>query len=421
MIHALKRILLFDLALIFLCQTASRPDRTKGKLLSGDLFNSSGSRVRELCAIAIEFLLTKSVTCVLARVSCKREIVSVTISCPMQMRALSTVLRPQVALMATRTFGSNVSYSVHASFSELVDKYDGFILDQFGVLHNGVEALDGAVECVEHLAKNGKKLIILSNTSAPAKKALERLPVFGFDASHFSGAVTSGEEASRYIRETYGQEPSKAIFLTWDVHKEKNARLTAPPLAFLEQCGKVKVATSIEEADFVILHGSEIWYRGSSKDEATWLGSFIEEGGFEAVDPLLHQCLDRKLPLVCANPDIIVRTPEGGTAYMPGRIAERYADLGGTCTVFGKPGKEHFQACLRELGLPPEKCAHVGDSLHHDISGANAAGVPNVFVTSGIHANDFGTDFGELPDKIKMDGLFTGNSTPSHVISAFRL
>ena len=151
------------------------------------------------------------------------------------MRLLSTLIRPaSVALVTARSQWYRRSYRctallassaasssspssssssssirqqqqprIHSSFADLVDEYDAFILDQFGVLHNGVEALEGAVEMVAYLHAKKKKLMILSNTSAPAALALRKLPKLGFQAEHFVDAVTSGEEASRYIRQKY--------------------------------------------------------------------------------------------------------------------------------------------------------------------------------------------------------------------------
>jgi len=60
--------------------------------------------------------------------------------------------------------------------------------------------------------------------------------------------------------------------------------------------------------------------------------------------------------------------------------------------------------------------------LHHDVAGAACAGIPTVFVCSGIHANDLGIEFGELPDSDTLDKVFeTQKATPTHVLSAFRL
>jgi ribonucleotide monophosphatase NagD (HAD superfamily) len=95
--------------------------------------------------------------------------------------------------------------------------------------------------------------------------------------------------------------------------------------------------------------------------------------------------------------------------------------MGGQCTSFGKPNPEHFEACLEQLGIEASRCAHVGDSLHHDIYGANAANIASILVTSGIHAQELETEFGELPDTIKLDRLFEQEQIiPTHVISAFR-
>lgn len=330
---------------------------------------------------------------------------------------------------ATTALFSTKTYTTHASFNDdIIDTYDAFILDQFGVMHNGIAALDGAVALVDYLhTKKNKKLIILSNTSAPADKALEKLPKFGFDSSHFVGAVTSGEEASHYIRETHGsssKDTAKALMITWDASNPDNPRLTALPEAFLAQCGSVEVASSVEEADFLLLHGSEVWYRGQDEKSQT-ISPFIEEGNFDTMDPILEQCLARKLPAVCANPDFIVQTPSGdGVAHMPGKIAARYEEMGGSCHTFGKPSVEHFEACIRELGLEKSRVAHVGDSLHHDITGAFNAGIPNVFVTSGIHKGALGTEFGEMPEAETLEEVMeeaVASIRPTHVVPAFRL
>jgi ribonucleotide monophosphatase NagD (HAD superfamily) len=317
---------------------------------------------------------------------------------------------------------------MHTSFRDIVDQYDAFILDQFGVLHNGEKALDGAVELVKHLYKAKKKLIILSNTSSPSRNALLKLPTLGFQAEWFVDAVTSGEEASRFVRATYGDRPLvRVLFFTWDARIANNPRLTAPPQAFLDACGdNIQVTDRIAEADVILLHGSEIWYRGEEIPPIS-IASYLNRRSWDDIDPLLEQFLPFKIPMVCANPDQIVVTPSGGTAYMPGGIAQRYQALGGPCRIFGKPDVEHFGACLRTLGGRTSgdapRVAHVGDSLHHDIGGAKAAGIPSVFVTSGIHARQLGTQFGEMPNVEALFHLFQteGSIYPTHVVPAFRL
>lgn len=326
-------------------------------------------------------------------------------------------------------FPTMAAFTMHTSFSDLSSKYDGFILDQFGVLHNGKQALPGAVECIEHLGKQNKKLVILSNSSASAKSTLDRLPRLGFSSEYFTGAVTSGEEASRYIAQTYGSSlsmsmpspsnivvPKRVIWLTWD-----GASNPTSMAGFLSQCGNIEIADSVQEADFVLAHGAQVWKRNNKEDIS--LGSFMTHGQFDIIDPILNECIEHNLPMVCANPDFVAQIADGSTAHMPGKIAKRYTEKGGACTSFGKPNKEHFEACLEELGLPRDRVAHVGDSLHHDIAGANAAGITSIFVTGGIHTDDIDSSPAGYPTRDSLETLFRreGDTIPTHVVPMFRL
>ena len=322
---------------------------------------------------------------------------------------------------------SSPSYQTHVSMEEILGQYDGFILDQFGVLHNGKHGLEGAPECVQYLHEMGKKLIILSNSSSPSAAALKKLPKLGYDASHFVGAVTSGEETIKYVAETYPGK--KAIFFTWDT-KTANTQKD-----FLKRCGDIQVTGNVGDADFLLLHGVQVMREstnttssGDSNDDSdnvheTSLGEYMETGDMAAViDPILKECAERNLPMVCANPDFTVMLADGKAAYMPGKIAKRYEALGGSCTRFGKPHTHHFEACTRELNMTKDKVVHVGDSLHHDIAGANAAGIASVFVVGGIHREELGADLGDMPANKSLEELFTKHKqTPTHVVPMFKL
>lgn len=320
----------------------------------------------------------------------------------------------------TTTAKRLMTFTVHKSFSDIANRYDGFILDQFGVMHNGKESLPGAPDCVKQLSSLGKKLIILSNTSSPSEVALSKLRALNFDRNDFQGAVTSGEEASRFIHSEYGSaiDPKKALWFTWDQSETS--------LEFLKKCGNIEATHNVDEADFVIAHGSSVLRNSIEKDSDALdtivpLGSFFDDGSFTEIDPILQKCKERNLPMVCANPDFIVKMADGKIAHMPGKIALRYENLGAKCKHFGKPHAEHFQACLQQLGLNADQVAHVGDSLHHDIVGANTAGVASVFITSGIHCDDLGAGFGNLPDETVLGDFFEneGNIYPTHVLPMF--
>lgn len=92
---------------------------------------------------------------------------------------------------------------------------------------------------------------------------------------------------------------------------------------------------------------------------------------------------------------MLVASRWGNGAYMPEKIAKRYQEkMGGSCACFGKPHAHHFEACIRELDLPKDKVGNVGDSLHHDIAGANATCIASVFVVGGIHREELGSGVG---------------------------
>lgn len=133
-------------------------------------------------------------------------------------------------------------------FESIVSRYDGFILDQFGVMHNGVMALPGAADCYRKLAADGKKIVILSNTSRRAANAQSKLPGMGFDPAALSGFVSSGEEAYQYI--SAHLKGKTCLFMTWE--REANE----PGASFLAGLD-VRAAPS-ESADFVLCQGTEV-------------------------------------------------------------------------------------------------------------------------------------------------------------------
>ncbi|VEU42724.1 unnamed protein product [Pseudo-nitzschia multistriata] len=417
--------------------------------------------------------------------------------------------RGATTLFSSPLSPSPSSFTIHSSISELLSEhdYDAFILDQFGVLHNGKDPLPGAVDCVERISavssgddddddddtpKTTRKqllLTVLSNTSSPAKTTLDRLHNrLGFDRSRFIGAVTSGEEAARYIRETFGGPPAAQaerqterqtkrffVWCTWD----RDNQNVPDPLEFLELCGPgIEPTLDVDRADFVVAHGSGAIRGvrdGGGGDrglEVRSMGTFLDDGDLGEGTPihgLLSRCADANLPMVCANPDEVVMYHDGSLKHMPGKLAGAYERIlrerstaeGGegtgertpTIRIFGKPHREHFEACLRDLDLahrrrnqqqqqqqqqpPPApggeperegpraalRVAHVGDSLHHDVAGANASGIPSIFVAGGIHAEElWGEGERDLPpSRAVLEEFFAREGhTPTHVVPAFR-
>lgn len=282
---------------------------------------------------------------------------------------------------------------------EIVEKYDGFILDQYGVLHDGQKAFDGVTECLDLLKKAKKRIIVLSNTSRRSKDMMERFESLGLPGKDlFDGAVTSGEQAFAYISENCC---SQSCFLVTHHMSLKNV--------------EVPFSTSfrsIDNADFILVQGVDHFYSPEN--------GFISNTGFGAsgtapqLFDLLQQGVRRGIHMLCSNPDIVSRQPDGSLHYRPGQIAKFYESIGGTVVYFGKPFKSHFDECIKMLGCPRDKVVHIGDSLEHDIKGAISAGIDSVFVVdTGIHANAFDIDG---MDHLSMESL---EIVPTFAISSF--
>jgi HAD superfamily hydrolase (TIGR01459 family) len=259
---------------------------------------------------------------------------------------------------------------VRRGVEELVDQYDGFILDQWGVLHNGKVAYSGVSDCLSELHRRGKKLIILSNSSRRKDATLATLPSIGIDKSLIMSAVTSGEQAFKVISKKYAKK--KCLLLGWDDSADKSRSVP-----YFETLGIILAEAS--EADFVLAHGTQLIKTGK-ESIVTELYSQGEEA-LSLYERHFRIAVARDLPMVCANPDFIA-IDAGGKRWVTGTLARRYEELGGRVSYHGKPHREHFEDCIEELGVARERIVHVGDSLHHDIKGANAVGIDSIFVSS---------------------------------------
>ena len=121
-------------------------------------------------------------------------------------------------------------------------------------------------------------------------------------------------------------------------------------------------------------------------------------------EDLLQAAARRRLPMVCLNRDMVSVAPDGTLIDCAGKLAARYEELGGAVRYNGKPGGEMYQACLAVAPSSSRPLA-IGDSLHHDIAGANGAGIESMLVTSGIHATELGVEGGGAASAERLDAI----------------
>lgn len=247
---------------------------------------------------------------------------------------------------------------------ELMDSYDGFILDQWGVLHNGLQPYDSVIDSLNHLKARKKQVIILSNSAKRSNDNIERLKKLGIKAGQYKHVVTAGEVTWQGLKEQK-DAPFKGL-------GKKCYLVSRPDDKSLLEGLDIETVTEIEQAQFILI---------TSFDSPHMK--------VEDLDPVFKKAAAKRIPAICANPDTI--TVYGHErAIGPGAIANRYHELGGAVHYIGKPHKTIFRYCLSLFeNVIPSRILVIGDSIQHDIAGGVAVDVDTAFITSGIHASAF--------------------------------
>ena len=247
---------------------------------------------------------------------------------------------------------------------EVAAAYDGVILDLWGVVHDGVAPFPGVLDCMARLRAAGKPVVLLSNAPRRADDVARRIAAIGVPADAYDGVMSSGEEAWQCLRRRaepfYAGLGRNCLHICSDRDLEIREGLG---LRYVERPA---------EADFILNTGPARW-----------------EDTLADYDVVLRDCRARDLPMVCANPDLVVMH-RGKPALCAGALAAHYQELGGTVRWHGKPHPSVYESCLRLIGIADRRrLVAVGDSLRTDIAGAAAAGIDSILVTGGIHAEEF--------------------------------
>ena len=235
--------------------------------------------------------------------------------------------------------------------SEVIDAYDTFVIDLWGVIHNGIKLNARAIEVIDQLKLKSKKIVFLSNAPRPSTKVIDFLLKMKMNKKHLLNVMTSGEAAMQAINQN---KFGKYFF-----------HLGPPRDASIFE--KVKDnKTEIEKCDFILC-----------------TGLFDEhEENMDYYKNFLVKHISKKL--VCTNPDLIVHRGNK-EEYCAGFIAKIFEELGGKVVYYGKPHKEIYKLCFKEN----EKVLAIGDNLRTDIKGANNLDKDCLFISNGIHRNEF--------------------------------
>lgn len=254
-----------------------------------------------------------------------------------------------------------MSLPPHTSLAALADRFDVFLVDQFGVLRDDEGAYPGANEALLALKARGRTVIVLSNSGRSGDYNAARFETLGFSRAGFDRFLTSGDVAHAVLAGEMAGRTGVPHCLTLSSGGDRNL---ADRLGF----------ASVDDAalaDLVVISGSE-----------------AETVPLTAYRSRLAPAARRGVPCYCTNPDRHKLVRGGGTAPGAGAIALLYQDLGGPVRWFGKPYPAIYRHALSLVGgVAPERVVCIGDSIEHDIRGAAGAGLASCLVRTGILAD----------------------------------
>ena len=235
--------------------------------------------------------------------------------------------------------------------SEIYHKYDVFFIDLWGGVHNGIQLNPGAIEVLENLNRLNKRFVLLSNAPRPSKNVEKFLLNLKMDKIFVKTVFTSGEAALKSLEKNIfgekfyhlGPKRDNDLFKGF----EKNKR-------------------SLEESDFILCTG------------------FFEdkEDSLDFYKDLLKKNI--QLKMVCTNPDLIVHRGSS-KEYCAGTLAAIFEELGGEVIYFGKPYPAIYNFCIKKN----ETVLVIGDNVRTDIKGANNMKYDSLFITGGVHKDEF--------------------------------
>ena len=247
-----------------------------------------------------------------------------------------------------------------AGLRDIADRFDVVLLDLWGCVHDGVKPYPLALDCLQRLKEAGKSVAILSNAPRRSAGVIAKLGEMGVPRDLYRELFSSGEETWRYMK-------TRPDGLSQRLGRRAYPIITDRDLDILEGLD-LELVDTIEAASFVLVTGVA--------DEKIKASDF---------DPVLKPAVHAGLPMVCANPDLLVH--RGGIEEIcAGAIAARYEQMGGRVVYHGKPHRKIYEIIFKAFGIAdPKRVIGVGDSFRTDVHGAAEMGAQSLLIAGGIH------------------------------------
>lgn len=240
--------------------------------------------------------------------------------------------------------------------SDIAGQFDGMLIDQFGVIHDGQALYPGTLRVLMELQALGIPVAVMTNSGKRAEANRERLVRMGVPRGCFVDTVSSGEVAFNSLTAT------RAFLIGKD-----GDDYGFDGIAFVDDP---------KSAEIILILGSNA--PKTSLDDYRKLISGLD------------------LPALCCNPDKLMLTPQG-LMPAPGAIAALYEEMGGKVTWIGKPYPHIYREAAKLIGSP-KRILCIGDSAEHDVAGGRNAGFSTLLVLQGVSAGHDPATLDPQPD-----------------------
>jgi HAD superfamily hydrolase (TIGR01459 family) len=266
---------------------------------------------------------------------------------------------------------------ITSHFAALAGGYDVVLSDVWGVVHNGIAATAEACDALTRFRAGGGTVVLITNAPRPGANVRAILDRLAVPHSAYDAIVSSGDVARALIVARAGER-------VFHVGPERD-------LPMFE--GLDAPITELEHADYAVCSGL--------------FDDTVETP--QDYQPLVERMRARTLPMICANPDVVVERGDK-LVYCAGAIADLYAAAGGEVVYAGKPYRPIYEQALsvaeaaRGAPVAHHRLLAIGDSVRTDLKGAAALGIDSLFVTAGIHAEELGER--HAPDTLALSNIF---------------
>lgn len=286
------------------------------------------------------------------------------------------------------------------SLSEISAPYDALFCDLWGCLHNGVAPFPQAVAALQQFRAQGGKVLLLTNAPRPSSFVIATLDRMGVPRDAWDAVVSSGDAAQDAM---FAGAVGRKV---WHLGPEKDAGFfTEVPPEWAGQPGVERVG--FDQAEGIVCTGPF--------DEMTEVP--------EDYRARFLLAKTRDLPMLCANPDIVVDMGET-RIYCAGALAALYEEMGGRAMYFGKPHPPIYDLARRRLsalgGVDDGRILAVGDGINTDVAGATGEGIDVLFVTGGLAADQFGADHANPDPELLATWLAARQQDPLFTIGTLR-